>query len=280
MPKTPAQDTCVLEALRARTDAYRAAYADSPAAGYVRARGIPDAIAARLGWGYAGDGFEGGYMNRHRLFIPLENPAGTVTGGTGRALDSTTKPKYLTLRNDDGYRKTLVYGRAIAEARANRAPLVICEGPFDAAACLAGGIRYVIALNGVTVAPVWLAGIPRVFMATDDDDAGRAAVDRLRRSVPVHIETWEEGDLSGCKDVAEHWHEVQRLPAALRIMAADQAHPQLTDAQRTEALELAFSMLCDSVGSWERETRAALADPETTGEDREMIRYALAVYEH
>ncbi|MDQ3524135.1 MAG: hypothetical protein M3451_03665, partial [Chloroflexota bacterium] len=104
--------------------------------------------------------------------------------------------------------------------------------------------------------------------------------DRLRRSVPVHIETWEEGDLSGCKDVAEHWHEVQRLPAALRIMAADQAHPQLTDAQRTEALELAFSMLCDSVGSWERETRAALADPETTGEDREMIRYALAVYEH
>ncbi len=223
--ETPAQDPAILEALSDRVTAYRDAYAGSPAAAYVRARGIPDTIAARLGWGYVSDD---PYLRRHRLFIPLADPAGTITGGTGRALDSTTTPKYLTLKNDDGYRKTLVNGGAIAVARAARAPLIVCEGPFDTAACLAGGARYVIGLNGLTLRPEWLAGIPRVFLAFDVDAAGREACERFRRAVPVHADTWADGELEACKDVAAYWQTTGQMPPSLATIAAGPAPETIT----------------------------------------------------
>jgi DNA primase len=99
-----------------------------------------------------------------------------MTGGAGRALDTTTMPKYKCLQNDDGYVKTLVNGSAIAQARVARALLVIVEGPFDAAACLAGGVPCVIALNGNHVRPEWFAGIPKVFIANDADTVGAKVV--------------------------------------------------------------------------------------------------------
>lgn len=277
---TPEQDTGVLEALSARVAAYRATYADSPAAEYARSRGIPDAIAERLGWGYVSP--EDRYLARHRLFIPFTDPAGTITGGMGRALDSTTKPKTLNLRNRDGHRTNPVNTPAIVAARSARAPLVVVEGAFDAAACLAGGLRYVVALNGVRIEPALFAGVPRVFLAFDADDTGRAAADRFRRAVPVHAETWADDDLeelaeAGAKDVAAYWQDRGRLPHRLRFVAADQAHPELTEEQRSEAFDLAFTMLCDGWGTWERDARAALANPETPADDRAAIAWALAL---
>jgi hypothetical protein len=235
-PKT-ATDTAesnpaALERLAALSQAWAAAYAGSPAAEYVRARGIPDDTAAALGWGYVTDNQ---YLRAHRLFVPCTDPGGQLTGGAGRALDTTTTPKYLTLRNRDGYRKTLVNGGAIAQARAARMPLVVVEGPFDAAACLAGGMPYVVALSGATARPEWFAGIPRVFLANDADDAGRAAVSRYRRTVPVHATSFDPDALEGCKDVAGFWQTHGRLPAALITAASSQPDISPSDPEPAQA---------------------------------------------
>ena len=225
---TPEPNPAALARLEALAHAWAAAYAGSPAAEYVRARGIPDDIARRLGWGYVGNN---PYLRLHRLFIPHTDPAGQLTGGAGRALDSTTHPKYLNLRKADGYTKTLVNGGAIAQARAARMPLVVLEGAFDGAACLAGGLPYVVALNGATARPQWFAGIPGVFLANDADDAGRAAVARFRRTVPVHATSFHADALEGCKDVAGFWQTHGRLPAALITAASSQPDISQSDPE-------------------------------------------------
>jgi hypothetical protein len=225
---TPETNPAALARLEALSHAWAAAYAGSPAAEYVRARGIPDDIARRLGWGYVSDNE---YLRAHPLFIPYTDPAGQLTGGAGRALDSTTHPKYRCLRNRDGFQKTLVNGAAIAQARAARKPLVIVEGPFDAAACLAGGVPYVVALNGATARPAWFAGIPRVFLGFDADDAGRAAVARFRRTVPVHAASFDADALEGCKDLGAFWQTHGQLPAALITAASSQPDISQSDPE-------------------------------------------------
>ncbi|MGI8404845.1 MAG: toprim domain-containing protein, partial [Thermomicrobiales bacterium] len=214
-------DPNALERLHSLVALWADAYATSPAAEYVRDRAIPDHIAQRLGWGYVSDN---AYLSRHRLFIPYTDPAGKMTGGAGRALDTITTPKYKCLRNADGYAKTLVNGGAIAQARAARMPLVIVEGPFDAAACLAGGVPYVIALNGVAVRAEWLAGIPHVFLANDADPAGLEVVERFRRTVPVACSSFAADALEGCKDVANYWATHDSLPVAL----LEATHPDIS----------------------------------------------------
>jgi len=174
-------------------------------------------------------------LRAHRLFIPYTDPAGQLTGGAGRALDRTTHPKYLNLRKADGYTKTLVNGAAIAQARAARKPLVVVEGPFDAAACLAGGVPYVVALNGATARPQWFAGIPGVLLANDAGDAGRAAVARFRRTVPVHATSFHADALEGCKDVAGFWQTHGRLPAALIAAASSQPDISQSDPKPAQA---------------------------------------------
>ena len=225
---TPAPNPAALERLAAISHAWAAAYAGSPAAEYVRARGIPDDIAQRLGWGYV---TSNPYLRAHRLFVPYTDPAGQLTGGAGRALDSITQPKYRNLRKADGYTKTLVNGAAIAQARAARMPLVVVEGPFDAAACLAGGVPHVIALNGATARPEWFAGVSRVFLAGDADDAGREAVTRFQRTVPVHATSFHADALAGCKDVAGFWQTHGRLPAALIAAASSQPDISQSDPE-------------------------------------------------
>jgi len=236
--------------LQALARAWAAAYAGSPATEYVQARGIPDDIAAVLGWGYVTNNQ---YLRAHRLFIPYTDPAGQLTGGAGRALDSTTQPKYLTLRNRDGYRKTLVNGVAIAQARAARKPLVIVEGCFDAAACLAGGVPYVVALNGATARAEWFAGIPRVFLANDADDAGREAVARFWRTVPVHAASFDADALEGCKDLGEYWHAHGHLPVAL--IAAANEYPMKAGIPHEGPGDIAQS---DSEPAWLGPTLAEL----------------------
>jgi hypothetical protein len=229
---TPAPNPAALERLAALTHAYSAAYAGSPAAEYAQSRGIPDDIAQRLGWGYVSDNQ---YLRAHRLFIPYTDPAGQLTGGAGRALDRTTQPKYRNLRKADGYTKTLVSGGAIAQARAARKPLVIVEGPFDAAACLAGGLPYAVALNGATARAEWFAGVPRVFLGFDADDAGRAAVARFRRTVPVHATSFHADALAACKDLGEFWQTHGRLPATLIAAASSQPDISPSDPEPAQA---------------------------------------------
>jgi len=218
---TPEPDPAALERLHSLAALWAQTYAASPAAEYVRARGIPDPVAAALGWGYVTDNQ---YLNRHRLFVPYTDPAGKMTGGAGRALDTITMPRYKCLRNADGFRKTLVNGHAIAQARAARMPLAIVEGPFDAACCLAGGVPYVIALNGVAVRAEWFAGIPRVFLANDADPAGLEVVERFRRTVPVACSSFTADALEGCKDVADYWATHGSLPATL----LEATHPDIS----------------------------------------------------
>jgi hypothetical protein len=231
-PDTPAPNPAALARLQVLSQAWGEAYAGSPAAEYAQSRGIPDDIAAALGWGYVSDN---PYLRAHHLFIPYTDPAGQLTGGAGRALDRTTHPKYLNLRKADGYTKTLVNGAAIAQARATRKPLVIVEGPFDAGACLAGGVPYVVALNGATARPAWFAGIPRVFLGFDADDAGREAVARFRRTVPVHAASFDADALEGSKDLGEFWQTHGRLPAALIAAASSQPDISQSDPEPAQA---------------------------------------------
>lgn len=273
-------DPDAVQRLSERLRGWQDAYAGSPVAAYVRTRGIPDDIATRLGWGYVSDS---AYLARHRLFIPFTDlETGMITGGVGRAADNTTKPKTLNLRNKDGYRTSPVNGLAIAEARAARAPLVVTEGAFDTAACLAGGMRYAIALNGVSIRPEMFAGIPRVFMATDHDTAGREAVDRFRRSVPVQVDTWEDDDLKefetlAAKDVAAYWQKLGALPYGLHVVAADQIYPRLSPDLRTEARELSLELWRDP--ALLAETRAAAADDARPADDLAAFRYALTLHD-
>lgn len=44
-----------------------------------------------------------------------------------------------------------------------------------------------------------------------------------------------------------------------------------TEEQRAEALDLAFTLICDGWGTWEKDARAALVNPETPADDRAAI---------
>lgn len=66
------------------------------------------------------------------------------TSAIGRAITDQVRPKYKALGKDDGLVKTLFKGGAIVKPRHTGHPLVIAEGPTDAAA----GIPLVVALEG------------------------------------------------------------------------------------------------------------------------------------
>lgn len=156
----------------------------------LRERGLPLAAARRAGLlDRRGRAFLAG-----RIVIP-ELRSGVPLWATGRALDvAPAAPKYLHL---PGPRPLL----GLAEVGASR-EVYLAEGPFDRLALSAWGLP-ALALAGTHAAPPaldLLGRFERVFLALDNDAAGRAATASLReslgsRAVPVR--------LPGAKDVAE-----------------------------------------------------------------------------
>ena len=191
----------------------------SPAAWeYLASRGVGPSAAARLGLGYApgsglrealeSDGFAADRLRECGLFMErgAERFAGMVvvpdaSGGlvrwlVGRAVDPDRTPRFQAL---PGPKPVLGMGRlGVAPPWA-----VVAEGVFDWLALAGWGIPACAALGaqGVERVADALRGCPRVFLAFDNDDAGREATERLltllgRRAAAVALP-------EGVGDVAE-----------------------------------------------------------------------------
>ena len=163
---------------------------------YLASRGIGPVVAAQLGLGYANGrglrahletlGFSKGRIRDSGLFTEggRERFAGMivipdVSGGlvrwlAGRALQPGAKPRFQSL---PGPKPVLGLGRLPT------APTwaVVAEGLFDWLALAQWGIPAVAALgtHGLERVASALRGCPRVFLAFDNDDAGREASERL-----------------------------------------------------------------------------------------------------
>ncbi len=175
---------------------------------YLDSRGVGMETAARLGLGYApgrglrealaSAGFAAGRLRQSGLFAERgERFAGMVTvpeiaGGTvrwlaGRAIDPERRPRFQAL---PGPRPVLGLGRL------GPSPpwAVVTEGVFDWLLLNEWGLPACAALGtqGMERVAAALRGCPHVFLAFDNDDAGREAAAALsgllgRRAVVVAL---------------------------------------------------------------------------------------------
>ena len=207
----------------------------SPAAWeYLASRGVGQPAAARLGLGYApgsglresleSDGFAADRLRDCGLFMERgserfagmvvvpDAPGGLVRWLVGRAIDPDRTPRFQAL---PGPKPVLGMGRL------GPAPswTVVAEGLFDWLSLTGWGLPAAAALGtqGVERVAAALRGCPRVFLAFDNDDAGREATGRLqtllgRRAAAVALPP-------GVGDVAELAARPQGRAAFLRLLA-------------------------------------------------------------
>ncbi len=185
---------------------------------YLASRGIDPDAATRLGLGYSPGsglwqtlescGFSEKRLKESGLFMELGAERFSrmvvvpeVTGGlvhwlAGRAVDPDMRPRFQA---PPGLKPLLGLGRL------GPSPpwLVVAEGVFDWLALACWGVPAVAALGtqGMERIASALRGCPRVFLAFDNDDAGREATDGLltllgRRAAAVALP-------EGVGDVAE-----------------------------------------------------------------------------
>jgi DNA primase len=123
-------------------------------------------------------------------------------------VEDHTKPKYRVLASDHGYLKTLFNGGVIAQAKLTGHPVIVVEGPLDAAACVAAGLPLTVALCGAAYAhPEHFRGLQTVILALDADDAGQAgrwALWLALMSLGIQILVLPASALKGAKDLGEY----------------------------------------------------------------------------
>ena len=201
---------------------------------YLASRGVGPAAATRLGLGYSpgkelrqaleSTGFTGERIQDSGLFMErgAERFAGMivvpdVSNGLvrwlkGRAVNPDRTPRFQAL---PGPKPVLGLGRL------GPSPpwAVVAEGVFDWLALAQWGLPTCAALGTQSVERVAsaLRGCPRVFLAFDNDDAGREATERLsallgRRAAAVALP-------HGVGDVAELATHPHGRAAFLRLMA-------------------------------------------------------------
>ena len=216
----------------------------SGAQAYLASRGVGPSAAAHLGLGYAPGGglrqalealealgFSADRLQASGLFMERgserfagmvvvpDAPGGLVRWLVGRAVDPDRTPRFQAL---PGPKPVLGMGRL------GPAPswTVVAEGVFDWLSLTGWGLPAVAALGtqGVERVAAALRGCPRVFLAFDNDDAGREATGRLqtllgRRAAAVALP-------EGVGDVAELAALPQGRAAFLRLLtqAARSAH--------------------------------------------------------
>ena len=160
---------------------------------YLLGRGITPEIAHRAGARYADD-----WYGRPAVVFPIRDQADTLVAAQGRYLDSCANPKARTA----GPCRAGVFVTKTALLRGDT--VVITEAPIDALSIACSGYA-AVALIG-THFPAWLpaaCAFKRVFIATDNDDAGHLAAEKLaaallpygcklQRLQPVHGKDWNE----------------------------------------------------------------------------------------
>ena len=201
---------------------------------YLAARGIRPDAAARLGLGYApgnglrqalgSAGFTEKRLSDSGLFMErgAERFAGMVvvpdaSGGivrwlAGRSIDPDAKPRFQALPGPKPVLGLGTLGPAPPWA-------VVAEGLFDWLTLAGWGLPACAALGtqGVERIATALRGSPRVFLAFDNDDAGREATERLRtllgrRAAAVTLPV-------GVSDVAELAAHPRGRAVFLRLLA-------------------------------------------------------------
>ncbi len=189
----------------------------SPGVAYLNARSIPLDVALELGIGWGTRGTLAG-----RIVFPLCGPDGHPTSAIGRRIDDTAgkrSPKYKALDGKAGYVKTLFNGGAIAYARRTGHPLIVVEGPLDAAACYAAGLPLTVAIGSTTYAhPEHFAGVATVLLALDGDAAGKEGCRRLWLDLTargIEVLSLPAAALDGCKDLGEYWQRFHAMPGQL-----------------------------------------------------------------
>lgn len=189
----------------------------SPGAAYLAERGIPLDVAGELGIGWGTRG-----VLANRVVFPLSGPDGIPTSATARRIhetDNRRDPKYRTLEGKAGYVKTLFNGGAIGSARQSGHPLIVVEGPLDAAACVAAGLPLVVAIGSTSYAyPDHFAGLTTVILALDGDQAGQDGrralwLELVARGIDVLLLPADA--LEGHKDLGEYWQRFRRVPMQL-----------------------------------------------------------------
>lgn len=202
----------------------------SPGQRYLASRGIPLDVALSLGigWGRAGE-------LGSRVVFPLSGPDGHPTSATGRRIyetDNERDPKYKALDRKAGYVKTLFNGGAIAWARRTAHPLIIVEGPLDAAACAAAGLPLAVAIGSTSYRyPEHFDGVSTAILALDSDDAGQEGRRRLCEAFiarGIDVLSLPASALDGAKDLGEYWQRHHAMPAMLTARAIGPHLPRST----------------------------------------------------
>ena len=176
---------------------------------YLASRGIGSGAALKLGLGYAPghglrqalvrQGFDGKRLRDCSLFLErgAERFAGMIVVPdtahglarwlVGRAIDGNAKPRFQAL---PGHKPVL----GLAGLGPTPPWVVVAEGVFDRLTLAAWGYPAVAALGaqGMDKVAAALRGCPRVFLALDNDDAGREATANLqallgRRAAVVNL---------------------------------------------------------------------------------------------
>ena len=189
--------------------AFQAALPGSHGAAYLRQRGIPLALAQRLGVGYAAPGtwphpardWRGG-----RVVFPHTTPDGRLVNLYGRAVGTVEQvPK--AKRHDHLPGEKAYFNAAALQAGAS--PLWVCEGAFDALALLVAGVPRVVAIFGVQGWRWdWAHDVRELVFALDADAAGQQQWRALARQAALRgkrVGVLEPTAYGGYKDVNEAW---------------------------------------------------------------------------
>lgn len=151
---------------------------------------------------------------------------------------------------------------------------MVVEGPFDALACIAGGVALTVAINSTRYAhPEHFAGLTRCLIALDADTAGTDALPQWVRALAgygVATDFLPMGELGEAKDLGEYWQRYGRIPDTIAGYAewvqGQATYAALPADQRRYVDDLTAILIADGWAAIEEEA-ADLPDPITGAPD-------------
>ena len=214
--------------LQAQIPAAMDALPGSPGEAYLETRGIDldTARALQIGWmpNYPRWNSAGTHQRPEpSIVLPYTGPDGEIVGATGRTIRPGEKIRYYALPESRGYHPALFNGRAISQAIESGHPLLIVEGPLDAAAAYAAGYPLTVGI-GSTSYKRWehFAGVERAILFLDNDPSGVEARSRAYASLVEYVPDVRvftpaalQAILEGEKDFGGYWQRYRHMPSIL-----------------------------------------------------------------
>lgn len=146
----------------------------------------------------------------NRIMFPLRDALGNVVGFTGRSLEADQQPKYLNTPETPIFAKSkVIYGLFEGKEEIRRRKVaILVEGQMDVVLSHQIGLTVAVASSGTALTSDHLAALrrytPKVLLAFDADDAGRAAtVKALGLTIQADLVTKVISFPPGIKDVGE-----------------------------------------------------------------------------